>query len=554
MLLGLDVGGTHTDAVLIENSRVIKYHKAVTDYENLAASIIDAIGNITGDIDKSVIERINLSTTLSTNAIVQERVEDVGVIVSAGPGIDPGNFSIGKSYFTLPGSIDHRGTEVKGIDPGSLKRVLEECRYRNIDLYAVVSKFSPRNPDHENLIEKELGHISDFVTLGHRISGQLSFPRRIATSYYNSAVWRIYNNFAESIRKGIEELGIDAETNILKADGGTMPLDISLNLPVESILSGPAASIMGIMALCSIEEDSIVLDIGGTTTDISVFSSGSPLLEREGIVIKERPTLIRALQNRSIGIGGDSLIKSVNGEILVGPEREGPAAADGGKGPALVDALNVLRISSHGNGEASRNALSALASGLGITAEELSGAAAAYAVERIAREAEEMVKDINNRPVYTIHEMIEGKKIVPEKVFAMGGPAASFSGLLRERFSLNVEVPENYQVANAIGAALARTTFEIELFADTGKGKMIVPNLNIRKPVKESYSLKDAEKDAVEIMVGYLEEQRIEADESSVEITESSSFNMVSGFYRSGRDIRVKCQLKPGVVNSIEQV
>ncbi len=552
MLLGLDVGGTHTDAVLIDNSRVIKYHKAVTDHENLAGSIIDAIGSITGDIDTSGIERINLSTTLSTNAIVQERVDDVGVIVSSGPGIDPENFRIGNSYFALPGSIDHRGSEIKGIDSGSLKRVVEECRYRNINVYAVVTKFSTRNPRQENLIEKELGHTVDFVTLGHTISGQLSFPRRITTAYYNSAVWRTYNNFARSIRKGIEELGIESETNILKADGGTMPFNISLNLPVESILSGPAASIMGILALCNIKEDAIVLDIGGTTTDISIFSSGSPLLEREGIVIKERPTLIRALNNRSIGIGGDSLIKSVDGVITVGPEREGPAAADGGSRATLVDALNLLGPGSHGDREASRNALSDLASTLALSAEDLSRAAADYAVDRIAREVEAMVEDINNRPVYTIHEMIEGKKIHPEKIFAMGGPAASFSGILKKRFSLDVEVPDNYQVANAIGAALARTTFEIELFADTRKGKMIVPNLKRERPVPESYSLNDAEKDAVELLTEYLEEQNIRADKSSVEITESSSFNMVSGFYSSGKDIRVKCQLKPGVIDTIK--
>lgn len=552
MLLGLDVGGTHTDAVLIHNSRVIKYHKTVTEHENLAGSIIDAIGSITKDIDISAIKRINLSTTLSTNAIVQEKIDDVGVIISSGPGIDPENFRIGKSYFTLSGSIDHRGSERKRIDTGSLKRVVEECRYRNIHVYAVVTKFSTRNPHQENLIEKELGHAIDFVTLGHRISGQLSFPRRIATSYYNSAVWRTYNNFAESIRRGIKELGIQSETNILKADGGTMPFNISLNLPVESILSGPAASIMGIMALCNIEKDSIVLDIGGTTTDISIFSQGVPLLERDGIVINERPTLIRALNNRSIGIGGDSIIKSVGGGIAVGPERDGPAVADGGSRATLVDALNVLGKATHGDCEASRKSVAILASSLSLSAEELSLVAADYAVNRIAEEVEAMIGDINNRPVYTIHEMIEGKKVLPEKIFAMGGPAASFSDLLKERFSLDVVVPENYQVANAIGAALASTTFEIELFADTGKGKMIVPNLNRESSVPGNYSLDEAKKDAVEILTEYLVGQNINVDESSVEITDSSEFNMVSGFYSAGKDIRVKCQLKPGVIDTIK--
>ncbi|MCU0848098.1 MAG: hydantoinase/oxoprolinase family protein [Spirochaetes bacterium] len=546
MYLGVDVGGTHTDAVLLDEKGVISSYKAVTDRGNLLSSMSAAIEEVTKNVKRSEIGNINLSTTLSTNAIVENKLEEVGIIVSSGPGIHPKNYSIGSHFNIIPGSIDHRGKIIAGLDEKLLRDAVSGSVQKKLRVFAAVTKFSTRNPGQENEIGDSLSGIADFITLGHRMSPRLSFPRRIATSYYNSAVWRIYRDFADSIEKSLKGLGIGARINILKADGGTMPIALSRTIPVESILSGPAASILGIISLCDISEDSIILDIGGTTTDIAIFASGSPLIERDGIAFAGLPTHVRALKNSSIGIGGDSLITAADGKITVGPERRGPAMAVGGDRPALVDAMNITGSSAYGNVERSRAGIEKIAEAAGLTAEGAAAAAEEYAVGRIREEAGQMLRRINEKPVYTIHEMIEGIEIKPARIFVMGGPAEAFRDRLAAAFGIPVTVPENYGVANAIGAALAKTTFDIELFADTSSGVLIVPNLGIKKQAPGDYTVEKAEEDARNYLAGHV--RSLGGEDSGVEVVESTSFRMVQGFSSAGRDIRVKCQIKPGVV------
>ncbi len=551
LYLGLDVGGTHTDAVLVGDGGIVSHYKAVTDHSNLLLSVRKAIEEITRDADKSKIRRINLSTTLSTNAIVEDKLEDVCVIISSGPGIDPENFKIGPYYSVIDGSIDHRGKVVKGLDAKALARIGTDAGKKKIRAFAAVTKFSTRNPDQENEMAREVKASSDFITLGHKLSGQLSFPRRVVTAYFNSAVWRLYNSFADAIVTGLGELGIGAEINVLKADGGTMPFALSRDIPVESILSGPAASVMGIAALCDITQDCVMLDIGGTTTDIAIFADGVPLIENEGIALQSYPTLVRALKTRSIGIGGDSSIH-VNGKnISVGPDRKGPAMAAGGSEPSLVDALNSRKVISYMDTEASVKGIAALAKKAGMSATKLADAAFDHAVNRIKDEVNAMLDGINNRPVYTIHEMLEGKKLAPKKVYVMGGPAKAFRDRLADAFGIEAVLPENYDVANAVGAALAKTTIEIELYADTGRGELLIPNIDVRRKIAGGYTLKDAERDAKKELAGHLKGLGIAVADADTEIIESSSFNMVDGFYTAGRDIRVKCQIKPGVIKRL---
>ncbi|CAM2057384.1 hypothetical protein DSUL_150059 [Desulfovibrionales bacterium] len=109
-------GGTHTDAVILDRGEVVATSKATTDHENLIISVRTALDNILIGVDSASINRCNLSTTISTNAIVENRTEDVGMIVSAGPGIDPGNFRIGRGYFVISGALDHRGNEIRSLD------------------------------------------------------------------------------------------------------------------------------------------------------------------------------------------------------------------------------------------------------------------------------------------------------------------------------------------------------------------------------------------------------------------------------------------------------
>jgi N-methylhydantoinase A/oxoprolinase/acetone carboxylase beta subunit len=548
MLIGLDVGGTHTDTVLIGKEGIRAEAKVPTNHDDLLESVNEGVRAVLKGFDPSAVTRVNLSTTLSTNSIVEGKAEKVGVIVTAGPGIDPGSMAIGGHYAFVSGSIDHRGVEACELDRGGLDAAVKPFRKAGLKVFAAVGKFSTRNTAHENAIRDALAPYSDFTTAGHGLSGRLNFPRRIATAYYNSAVWRRYTEFADAVEKGMRSFGIAAPLNVLKADGGTMPLGLSRLLPVETILSGPAASVMGIIALCDIKEDSVLLDIGGTTTDIAVFASGAPLIEPDGIALGGIPTLVRALRTRSIGVGGDSALGFMNKRVTVGPERRGPSMADGGAHAALIDACNVAGFSNYGNTADSAKGIAELAKKHGMKAGAFARAAVEAAVGTIREQVESLIGEINERPVYTIHEILEGRRLAPGRVYIVGGPAASFAPLLEKAMGMKAVLPAHHGVANAIGAGLARTTMYVELLADTEQRRMIIPDLNVARGISPSYSLEDAEKDARESLMDHMRAHNVTDADMRAEVVESSVFHMVRGFNATGKNIRVRCQVKPGVL------
>jgi len=447
----------------------------------------------------------------------------------------------------IDGFLDHRGTEIRPLNSHQVEEAVAACQQNDIHLYAIISKFSPRNPAHEQQMSAFLKDRADYVTVGHHLSGQLNFPRRIATAYYNSAVWRIYNRFADAIEQSVQELGLQTSVHILKADGGTMPMTVARKFPVESILSGPAASIMGSIALCDIHEDAVILDIGGTTTDMAIFAGGAPLIEPQGIALNSHHTLVRALKTRSIGIGGDSALHLSESGLTVGPVRLGPAMAKGGQHPTLIDACNAKGLTAYGDLHASQSGIRQLAASASLSSENLAEEAVQYAVRTIRREVERLLAEINAKPVYTIHEFLEKKTITPQTLYVMGGPAQAFSQLLVAEFGYPVIIPEHYAVANAVGAALTRQTMEIELFADTEKHIMLIPTLNVQQKISGRYSLDEAKQDAMRYLQEYVKHSGAEETAQFIEITEAESFTMVSGFQTTGKNIRVKCQIKPGI-------
>lgn len=559
MLLGIDVGGTHTDAVAIDlknGAQVVASTKVRTKDDDLLWSVTEALKIILEHIDRDAVTQLNLSTTLSTNAIVQGKTEDVGVIISSGPGIDPHNYMPCKDFHVIDGSIDHRGNEVRGLARRQLSGAIDACRENGVKVFACVGKFSTRNPRHENEMRRAVSQGAgvdgaDFITTGHQLGGALNFPRRVATAYFNCSVWRLYNEFATAVEDALEEMGLGHVTvNILKADGGTMPVPQSRNMPVQSIFSGPAASVMGIIALTDIFHDSVILDIGGTTTDIAVFADGAPLVEHEGISIGSHPTLVTALKVHSIGIGGASALSVVGDEVRVGPNRLGPSVCLGGERVTLTDALNYQGSCEVGEVEKSRAAMDAYAAAHSLTGEQLADMAVEYAAEAIHEATRELLEEINSKPVYTIHELVENKRVVPKKVYLVGGPAEPMKMPLFRKFQLSTEVPENYAVANAIGAAMTRTTWELELFADTQRHVLFIPSLSYRENVHSSYDLKDAEKDAINQLTMQLDSMGVFLRDEDAQITHSSSFNMVEGMDQVGKNIRVKCQVRPGVISA----
>jgi N-methylhydantoinase A/oxoprolinase/acetone carboxylase beta subunit len=552
MRIGIDIGGTHTDGVLIDGTRLLALAKVPTNHDNLLESINQVLHGVLAGQDPVRVRTLNLSTTLTTNAIVTGRIDPVGMLVSGGPGIAPKNYRIGDHFHLIYGSLDHLGTETSALDELDLEEAIAACRAQGVQCFGVASKFSPRNPSHENMMVAALGDQADFVSCGHLVSGQLNFGRRIHTIYYNSAVWRTFRAFSGALTASLRGFDLQAEINILKADGGTMPLARALDAPVQSIFSGPAASVMGILATSSSDEDLLMLDIGGTTSDIALFAAGEPLLEREGIAIEGRPTLVRAIHVESIGIGGDSLIHVEGGEVRTGPQRLGPCMATGGSAPSLMDALNVLGLAAFGEVQSSREGLTALAAAHQRTPQQLAQEAVDAAVNVLAGTIETLIRTVNAKPVYTIHEILEDREITPKKLIVIGGPAAVFKTLLASRLGLTVMVPPLHGVANAIGAALTRTTSHLALTANTAQGKLSVPMLGIFRPIPRGFSLQDAIGEAKNLLATDLEQAGVPIAADDIQITQADSFNMVDGGYTSGKNIRVVAQVRPAVVARLD--
>ncbi len=554
MIIGLDVGGTHTDVVLIGDQGIERETKVVTDHSNLFKTVLTGLEKVTEGIDHKKINRIVLSTTLTTNAIVQHKLAPVGMIVAGGPGIDPEYYRTNIDYCCVKGSIDHRGRETEPVNPSEIKQIRDQFRKKDIRYVGIVSKFSVRNPQHELTINEILGNSFDKVFMGHRISGKLNFPRRIATVFINAAVYPIHKDFFEAVKRSLNKKGFTMPIHILKADGGTMTFDSSVDFPGQTILSGPAASVMGSIAFASRDEENLVLDIGGTTTDMAVLIDRVPVLNALGIQLDGYKSIIRSLATQSIGIGGDSHVCIENGKLKIGPERLGPALAYGGPSLTPTDALVALGIIPELNKDKSILGLKPLAETLNLSLDQTAQKIVDQTCNEIVKNAHKMVREINSKPVYTVHEVYEDYTVKPKKVLVLGGPAQHFAPNLEKLFNLEVKVVPRWSVANAIGAALARTTCEVTLFADTEQGKASAPEENFFRNVSQLFSKEDAIKIAYDLLKEKAIKRGADPQDLDMEVLEDLEFNMVRGFYTTGKNIRIKVQVKPGLIHGYDQI
>ena len=599
MIIGLDVGGTHTDAVLLSKKGLERSIKVPTDTSNLFNTVLTGFNMLLNNIDPDLIKRVVISTTLTTNSVVQQNLDPVGLIVSAGPGIDPLNFKRGKHYYPVSGSIDHRGREIQPIIPAEIKAVSEKMKQDGIKYIGVIGKFSPRNPAHEIVVQSLLKDDFDIIFQGHKVSGNLNFPRRIATVFLNAAVYGMHKKFFNAVNDTLKQKGLTAPIQILKADGGTMNLPTSMDFPGQTVLSGPAASVMGAIPHAQADnKDLLVLDIGGTTTDIAILVNKAPLLEPVGIGRGKYKSLIRALQTNSCGIGGDSKITVSQGILKIGPDRQGPAMAFGGPCPTPTDAMIYLDImdscdkpsgtiecrdkshetiecrgkshetiecrgKSHdimgsgykppsivnnGNKTLAEKGIAAIASQLGLSTRQTAEKIFHQTCTMIVDLASKMVNHINSKPVYTVHEFLEGYQIKPEKILLLGGPAPCMAKRIEKISGIETAAVPMSSVANAIGAALARTTCEVSLLADTEQGTASAPEESYTESISKTYRKTDALKTARNLLEKKAIQSGAEEENFESELIEFQEFNIVRRFSLQGKIFRVKMQAKPGLI------
>ena len=553
MLVGLDVGGTHTDVVVLRGKEIVCKVKLLTDHDNLIDTVCFGIFGATRDLEPQSIQRLVVSTTLATNAIVQGLTEEVGILVASGPGINPNAFAIGDYYYPVSGAVDHRGKEISPINDEEILEIGRELSSKNIRNLALVSKFSVRNPALEFKMRDLLADNFDNVSLGHKLSGHLNFGRRIATAFLNASVARVSREFYAAVRSCMEQQSIEIPLHILKADGGTMAQESSVQYAVETILSGPAASVMGALTVADSSKEEVVLDIGGTTTDIAILVEGAPLLKPLGVRMAGFNTLVRGLRTISIGVGGDSWVRLENGLLKVGPERKGRAMAYGGPEPTPTDALVTAGLMQGGDRWRAVTGIMGLAEQMGTGVEESAEAVIAETCNIIIEAAKGLVERVNQMPVYTVHELLEGRVVSPSGMIVIGGPARELAPLLQSMSGWQARVPPDYEVANAIGAAVARTTCEVTVVADTNRRYVRAPE----EDYEDKIDWRATKREVTSIAFDLLRKKavRLGADEEDLEmeLLEDYEFKMVEDFYPKGRDIRVRAQVKPGLISSYSE-
>ena len=570
MLLGLDVGGTFTDAVIINGHRVVATAKRRTTKNNLMNGIGEALDAVLEGYDASNIEQVTLSTTVVTNTIVEGKEQPVDLYVVTGPGRNVDDiFPVSPIY--LQGYTDHRGIVVEHTPADAVRGIANMVQARSgTDLAAVSAKFGVRNPQEELSITEELKNTYHTISNGSLLSGSLNFPRRTISAYFNSAVTPVFTVFKENVEDALRARNIVAPLHILKADGGSLPIEHMVSRPVETAFTGPAATVLGLSALGVIgNKHTVALDIGGTTTDISLWKHGKPLMTKNGVSIREYPSAVRSFAVTSVGIGGESVIRLKNGNLTVGPERVGPSVALGGIEPTLGDALIVLGHANYGDFNLASRALQDLADAIQATlrsnnvntsnnqltliktASDVARLIVEKALQTIQHGINEVVKVENKRPIYVVADIINPDVFVPEHIVVVGGTAPSLGPSIGEYLELPVTIPENAAVANAIGAALALSTIELTVHVDTKRRLLVIPELGIKQ---QNCTLKRAEQ-VVERAKEALSEEalRLGLDTAQeIEVISIEDFPVVEGWQSMERLITVKVQLVAGVKHYVE--
>ena len=570
MLLGLDVGGTFTDVVIIDGHRVVATAKRRTTKDNLMNGIGEALDAVLEGYDTSNIEQVTLSTTVVTNTIVEAKEQVVDLYVVTGPGRNVDDiFPVEPIY--LQGYTDHRGIVVERTPADAVRGIANMVQARSgTDLAAVSAKFGVRNPQEELSITEELKNTYHAISNGSLLSGSLNFPRRTISAYFNSAVTPVFTVFKKNVEDALSARNIVAPLHILKADGGSLPIEHMVSRPVETAFTGPAATVLGLSALGVIgNQHTVALDIGGTTTDISLWKHGRPLMTKNGVSIREYPSAVRSFAVTSVGIGGESVVRLKNGNLTVGPERVGPSVALGGVEPTLGDALIVLGHANYGDFNLATRALQDLADAIQATfqsnnvnisnnqltliktASDVARLILQNALETIQRGVDEVITVENKRPIYVVADIVNPDIFVPEHIVVVGGTAPSLGASIGEYMDLPITIPENAAVANAIGAALALSTIELTVHVDTKRRLLVIPELGIKQ---QNCTLKRAEQ-VVERAKEALSEEalRLGLDTAQeIEVISIEDFPVVEGWQSMERLITVKVQLAAGVKHYVE--
>ncbi len=345
LALGIDTGGTFTDGVIfdLENNEIIKKTKEITTRHNLKIAIGNCLNSLIDDkTEKDTlndIKMVSLSTTLATNAIVEGQGAEVGLILI---GFNSDKDFPTPYYQTVAGGCDVKGEIKEEINQEEIYKVINEMKDK-VDAFAVSGYMSIRNPEQENKVAKIIREKTGYpVVAAHQLTSDLGIRERTVTAVFNARLLPLITELIETVQEKIKEKGLDAPLMVVRGDGSLISDKVAREKPVETSLSGPAASIMGAMALTGVE-NGMVVDMGGTTTDVAILIDGKPNLSSKGASVGGWLTRVKAADITTEGIGGDSIIKVSKQRVLsIGPQRVFPLSWVVSKYPHLYEELQEI--------------------------------------------------------------------------------------------------------------------------------------------------------------------------------------------------------------------
>ena len=326
--LGIDAGGTYTDAVIFDmlSKTVVSKAKALSTKWNFTIGIDKALSQLDSTLLAQT-EMVALSTTLATNAIVENHGQKVGLLLMPPAGkLNPKDI-VHEPKAIVSGRLTITGQQIDAVDPQQVQRTARSMvDDTGVEVFAVSGYAGCVNPSHETrvkrLVEDETGLL---VICGHELSDILDFQTRARTAILNARLIPLLARLLTDLDIALRNRQIDAPVVVVKGDGTLMSSPMAKQRPVETILSGPAASVAGAQFLTGLE-DAVILDMGGTTTDTATIINRIPEICENGATVAGLQTHVKAMNIRTEGIGGDSLIEWQKDRFAIGPVRVAPVA------------------------------------------------------------------------------------------------------------------------------------------------------------------------------------------------------------------------------------
>jgi len=340
-LLGIDTGGTFTDAAILDDTlspaeAVVGKAKALTSRPDLSIGIGGAVRAVLGQFAGRAedIGLVSLSTTLATNALVEGQGERVALVAIGFDERDMRKAGLDTALGTdplvlLPGGHTTHGAEAAALDMSVLEEQLEQLS-DTVAGFAVAGYFAVRNPAHEravaDLIIEQTGKP---VTCSHELSANLNGPKRALTTVLNARLIPMIARLIEATQSTLDDAKITAPLMVVRGDGALVGADFAHHRPIETILSGPAASLVGAHFLTGLDH-AIINDVGGTTSDVALLEGGQPTLDPQGALVGGYRTMVEAVAMYTFGLGGDSEValggSALHPQIILGPRRVVPVS------------------------------------------------------------------------------------------------------------------------------------------------------------------------------------------------------------------------------------